>query len=131
MSRPQLTSTGPPSRRPLGSRNAARVLNFVAASTVAMLCLASPARADQIDGDWCHDDGRRFSIRGPMIVTPGGAMLSGNYTRHSFQYTVPPSEADSGASVFMTLRSETRVDVRVNGPSETFQVWHRCTATTS
>jgi hypothetical protein len=92
--------------------------------------LASPAHADAIDGDWCHDDGRRFSIHGPTIVTPG-ATLQGDYTRHSFQYTVPPSEAGGGQPVSMILRSETRVDVRVGSSNETFQVWHRCTATTS
>ena len=107
-----------------------RLLLFGAAA-VGVLGLASAAHADVIDGDWCHDDGRRLSIRGPTIVTPGGAMLQGDYTRHSFQYTAPPTEASGGQPVSMTLRSETRVDVRVGGPSATFQVWHRCTATTS
>ena len=101
------------------------------AGIVAIVAFTSPARADVIDGDWCHDDGRRFSIRGSTIVTPGGTTLHGDYTRHSFEYTAPSNEAGSGQHVAMTLRSETRVDVRVGGPSETFQVWHRCTATTS
>ena len=98
---------------------------------VATLGLVSPARADVIDGDWCHDDGRRLSIRGPTIVTPGGTTLQGDYTRHSFQYTVPQNEAGGGQPVSMLLRSETRVDVRVGSSSETVQTWHRCTATTS
>jgi hypothetical protein len=107
------------------------VLQLGAATVVALLGLASPARADVIDGDWCHDDGRRFSIHGPTIVTPGGATIQGDYTRHSFQYTAPLSEAGGGQPISMTLRSETRVDVRAGGPSEIIQVWHRCPATTS
>ena len=96
-----------------------------------LLASGASALADVIDGDWCHDDGRRFSIHGPTIVTPGGATLQGDYTRHSFQYTVPLNEAGGGQPISMTLRSETRVDVRTGGPSEIIQVWHRCTATTS
>ena len=37
------------------------------------------ARADAIDGDWCHGDGQRLSINGPDITTPGGARLKGDY----------------------------------------------------
>ena len=101
------------------------------AVAVAMLGLASPARADAIDGDWCYDDGRHMSIRGPTIITPGGVTLQGDYTRHSFQYTAPPNEAGGGQPISMILRSETRVDVRIGGRDDTYQIWHRCTATTS
>ena len=57
--------------------------------------------------------------------------LQGDYTRHSFQYTAPSNEAGGGQPVSMILRSETRVDVRVGGSGESYQTWHRCTATTS
>jgi hypothetical protein len=122
------------SSRPQASpriRRSLRPALRLAAGIGVVLALASPARADVIDGDWCHDDGRRLSIRGPTIVTPGGTTLRGDYTRHSFDYTIPPDEAGSGQPVTMTLRSETRVDVRVGGQNEPVQVWRRCTATTS
>jgi hypothetical protein len=90
-----------------------------------------PARADAIDGDWCHADGRHLSIRGPQIVTPGGTSLQGDYTRHSFRYDVPASETGAGRPVSMILRNETTVDLRFGGPSEPLQTWHRCAATTS
>lgn len=97
----------------------------------ALAALAgAPAVADVIDGDWCHDDGRRMSIRGPAIVTPGGTRLEGDYTRHSFHYVAPAGEPDGGQPVDMLLRSETRVDVRT-GREAAPQTWHRCTATTS
>jgi hypothetical protein len=102
-----------PATRLAKSRIALRIPYLGAAAVVAVLGLASPARADVFDGGWCHDDARRLSIRRPTIVTPGGATLQGDYTRHSFQYTVPPNEAGSGQPVSLILRSETRVDVRV------------------
>jgi hypothetical protein len=90
---------------------------------MALLRLASPAHADMIDGDWRHDDGRRFSFRGPTIVTPGGATIQGDYTRHSFQDTVPLNEAGGGQPISMTLRSETRINGRAR-PRKA----HRCLA---
>src|SRR5262245_46146015 len=42
------------------------------------LLLAEAACADAIDGQWCYPDGRRFSIRGPEIVTPAGTRMRGN-----------------------------------------------------
>jgi|SRR5215212_5589581 hypothetical protein len=95
-----------------------------------LLASGAPALADVIDGDWCHDDGRRLSIKGAMIVTPGGARLQGDYTRHSFQYLSPATEPDGGRTVSMILLSETRVEIRrdrVDGA----EVWHRCTAATT
>ena len=61
------------------------------------------ALADAIDGDWCHGDGRRLSINGPDIVTPGGARLKGDYDRHHFSYVVPASEPGAGGTVAMVL----------------------------
>jgi hypothetical protein len=53
--------------------------------TAAILLLAGggSALADRIDGDWCRADGKRMSIHGPDIVTPGGKQIQGDYTRHS------------------------------------------------
>jgi hypothetical protein len=99
---------------------------FIAGS--ALLLLAGPAFADAIDGNWCHDDGRRFTIRGPEIVTPGGKRMEGNYSRHWFSYTVPATERDAGQAIFMTLLNENTVQVRrgeasAGAPQET---WVRC-----
>lgn len=49
-------------------------------AALAFVLAAAPALADAIDGDWCHTkDGRRFTIRGPEIVTPGGKKMQGDY----------------------------------------------------
>jgi len=106
-------------------------------SLVLVLGYSASAVADAIDGDWCHDDGRRFSIKEAVIVTPGGASLQGDYTRHSFQYFSPPSEPLAGNRVSMILRGdsmilrgETSVEVHREGMNGT-EVWRRCSAATT
>jgi hypothetical protein len=102
------------------------------------LCLAPAigARADVIDGEWCHADGRQMSIKGPNIVTPAGAHLAGDYTRHSFTYVVPASEANAGQIVAMILVNEETVNLRIGADASLaaqapVQVWHRCPEKTS
>jgi len=96
---------------------------------VLLLSASRPALADAIDGNWCHPDGRRFTIRGPAITTPGGSQLQGAYDRHHFSYRIPTPEPRAGESVFMTLMGEYLVHLRVGadeasaGPVE---AWNRC-----
>ncbi len=97
-------------------------------AALALSALAQPAFADAIDGNWCHNDGRRFTIRGPEIVTPGGKQMEGTYSRHFFNYTVPAPEPGAGETVYMTLAGENTVYLRrgeqaSGGPQET---WVRC-----
>ena len=86
-----------------------------------------PALADKIDGEWCAPDGRRLAIAGPAITTPGGARITGNYSRHHFSYVVPKAEADAGQTVEMSLRSEEEVLV-LPRPNAQVEMWHRCPA---
>ena len=89
-----------------------------------MDCWPRPAsvRADAIDGDWCHADGRRLSIHGPDLVTPGGRQIVGDYDRHGFVYVVPQGESGAGDKVVMTLLSETRMQSRQGGDEAPVQV---------
>ena len=95
-----------------------------------MLVLApAAALADAIDGNWCHPDGRRLTIRGPAITTPGGAQLQGNYDRHHFSYQIPAPEPRAGESVFMTLMGEYLVHLRVGADASSagpLEAWNRC-----
>ncbi len=105
----------------------------VAGAAVGLVMIAGPAIADAIDGDWCHTpDGRRFSIRGSAIVTPGGKQMEGDYSRHAFNYVVPTPEPGAGKTVFMTLLDENHVHLRLG---EAFaanpETWVRCSPTTS
>jgi len=98
-------------------------------ASLALVFTATPAFADAIDGNWCHPDGRRFTIRGPAIVTPGGNSLQGNYERHYFSYPVPAAEPHAGEIVFMTLMGEYLVHLRVGKDPATagpVEEWKRC-----
>lgn len=98
---------------------------------IALLLLVSPALADAIDGNWCHTDGRRFSIRGPEIVTPGGKAMEGSYSRHWFSYIVPAPEPGTGQTIFMTLLNENTVHLRLGETSAIPETWIRCSPTIS
>ncbi len=105
-----------------------------AASAAVLLVLSTvPAWADAIDGDWCHQaTGRRFSIRGPQIVTPGGRQMEGDYSRHWFNYVVPAPEPGAGKTVFMQLLDENTVHLRLGDSNAANpETWIRCSPTTS
>jgi len=97
---------------------------------LALTLLAGPAFADSIDGAWCKD-GRRFSIRGPEIVTPGGKKMEGNYGRHSFSYTAPAPEAGAGQAIMMTLVNENTVHLVLGEAAATPETWVRCSPSVS
>ncbi|MHA1164538.1 MAG: hypothetical protein ACTSP0_03020 [Alphaproteobacteria bacterium] len=96
--------------------------------------LGAPARADAIDGHWCHKDGRRMSVEGPVIVTPGGTSMEGEYERHGFAYVVPEGEPGARSRVSMALQSEDvmRMFIPGKGPlpsPPTVETWQRCNLT--
>ena len=98
----------------------------VVALAAALLLPAAPASADAIDGDWCFRDGKRFSIAGSTIVTPGGLRMTGVYARHFFEYVVPPGEKPAGAKIAMTLVDEDTIHLTVGAAKDKVQVWSRC-----
>lgn len=103
-----------------------RCLRTPAGAAMALLLgLTSPALADAIDGDWCRADGKRMSIRGPAIVTPGGQETRGDYTRHFFSYVVPAGEPGAGNKVSIQLLSEYLAQAR-EGETAPLQEWRRC-----
>src|ERR1700676_3280759 len=104
------------------SPNATRLLGLLAGA--AFLLHGAPALADAIDGDWCHADGRRLSIAGPDIVTPGGTRINGDYDRHHFNYVVPASEPGAGGTGAMILQGE--LQVHLKPPAGEGQTWRRC-----
>jgi hypothetical protein len=90
-----------------------------------------PGRADAIDGDWCSTDGMRMSIRAEKITTPGGSQIEGNYSRHTFDYVVPPGENGSGEIVNIILRGEYLALSRQGSADAPMREWHRCKETIS
>lgn len=91
----------------------------------ALLGFGQAAHADAIDGDWCRSDGKRMTIRGPAIVTPGGQRTNGDYTRHYFSYVIPEGEAGAGATVSIQLLSEYLAHAR-QGADASVREWRRC-----
>ena len=99
---------------------------------IGLALVAGPAFADAIDGDWCHQaSARRLSIRGPQIVTPGGQAMTGDYSRHAFDYVVPAPEPGAGQTVHMQLLDEYTVHLRVGETTGAPETWVRCSPTTS
>ncbi len=103
-----------------------RLIPILALAMMATLLPAGGARADAIDGDWCHSDGRHLSIDGPRIVTPGGTRMEGVYLRHAFSYTVPAAEPGAGSAISMTQLSEDTMHLTTDTAPTRVQVWHRC-----
>jgi hypothetical protein len=91
-----------------------------------LIGISTAALADAIDGDWCHANGKRMSIRGPDIVIPGGKQIQGDYSRHFFSYVVPAGEAGAGETVSITLLGEYLAHSRQGGADAPVQEWRRC-----
>ena len=106
-----------------------RMLILLAAAGV--LLQTGAGRADAIDGDWCSTDGLRMSIQAEKITTPGGRQIEGNYSRHAFDYVVPPGENGSGENVNIILRGEYLALSRQCSASGPMKEWHRCKETIS
>jgi hypothetical protein len=98
---------------------------------LAIMLLSAPARADAIDGEWCSGDGRRMTIDGPRIVSPGGIETQGNYHRHSFAYEIPAGDPQAGVQVIMQLLNEEQVRVTeiAKGVPGDPRIWRRCQVT--
>ena len=99
---------------------------YAATLSLVFVFNAGVARADAIDGDWCRADGKRISIRGPEIVTPGGQRIQGLYTRHYFEYVIPAGEAGANDKVLFTLQHESLAHARQGAANAPNQVWIRC-----
>mgnify|MGYP003394224019 CR=1 FL=1 len=103
---------------------------WVGGLIAAALLFPPPARADEIDGNWCGPDKRLLTIQGPSITTPGGKQIKGDYDRHAFSYVVPDGEPGTGATVAMRLlNQQTMRLLPPNGGAE--QIWRRCSAAVS
>jgi len=92
---------------------------------IGAVALAVPAWADSIDGNWCTESGLRMTIQGPSFVSPGGARMQGDYSRHGFSYTAPSGEPGAGGRVELVLQSENLV--RAQAASGSIDpTWRRC-----
>ena len=105
-------------------------MQLTSVAVLSFLLTATTARADAIDGNWCRSDGKRMSIRGSEIVTPGGSKTLGDYSRHFFSYVVPSGEPGAGNKVAISLQNEYLAHAR-EGNDPAIQEWRRCHADVS
>ncbi len=112
-----------------------RFLTMALVLMATFTALSFPVYADAIDGHWCHKDGRRMSIEGPNIVTPGGTSMEGDYDRHGFIYVAPAGERHAGSRISMAMQSEDIISMFISGkgagkepgPNQTItEEWQRC-----
>lgn len=102
----------------------ARIRRMTLAAVLAVAA-AGVARADSIDGHWCTEGGLRLTIQGPNLVSPGGARMAGDYTRHGFSYAAPAGEPGGGGRVDLALMGENAVRAQAAaGGIE--PLWRRC-----
>ena len=100
----------------------------VLATTLALSAAmySAPARADAIDGDWCHG-GSHMAIEGNSIVTPDRNKVSGVYRRYTFTYVVPANEAGAGNELTLVMiRGQEVVHLTRPGQTGGPEVWRRC-----
>ena len=100
----------------------------VCAVAAFVFVLSTPADADAIDGDWCDGKGRHLTISGPVITTPSGETLTGNYDRHAFTYIAPPRDDEPGLQVYLKLLSDDFMNFHYarDGQLGEPELWRRC-----
>ncbi|MCO5133757.1 MAG: hypothetical protein M9908_05260 [Phyllobacteriaceae bacterium] len=106
------------------------MFRFAIAFSAFLLAAALPARADQIDGGWCSEDGmKRIHINGPNIEIPSGRKITGAYTRHAFTYTGPAGDPEDGQEIRMVQQSDEHMILYRSTEPDSFEDWHRCQVT--
>ena len=101
----------------------------VIVASIVTLVLASHAMADQIDGEWCSEDGKRLTINGLNIEIPSGKQIVGNYARHGFTYTGPAGDPEAGQNIRMAQQSDEQMKLYRSTAPDKAENWHRCKVT--
>ena len=96
-------------------------------TTTLSYLLIQSAFADALDGDWCNARDGKLTIMGSTIQTPGGRSVSGQYTRHRFNYTAPEGDWNAGKAIVIQQLNENAMDLSIDGgpPSR----WSPCLVT--
>ena len=93
---------------------------------LASMLVTTTARADAIDGNWCHTSHGNLEIRGENIITPGGTQMTGAYTRHTFRYVSPAGERAANQTINMAIVDDETLHLIVEGTDSGIEVWQRC-----
>ena len=97
---------------------------FILVASATQAQISPPA----LDGDWCRADGKRLSVKGPDIVTPGGKPLRADYARAFASWVIPEGEPNAGITVTMMLVGSDRAHMREGAADTPPEEWRRCPA---
>ena len=110
-------------------------MNQASWAALLIIIAAGPAQADGLDGIWCSPDGRRITVDGLAVVSPGGQPATGVYGTVDFSFPVPEGEPDAGAVIWMKLVDENTARVSTvseqQGEPPPHGRWRRCAYTSS
>lgn len=94
-------------------------------AALVLIVLAQPAWADSIDGEWCSPEGgKRLTIDGPTLRTPGGKTIQADYRKYSVTYTAPAGDWEAGQTIDLQFVRRVGVRVTVRGGAES--IWKTC-----
>ena len=111
----------------------ARPIAMASSFAFLLIIAAAAAAAGGLDGIWCSPDGRRITVDGLDVITPGGQRTTGVYGKQVFSFPVPENEPDAGAVIWMKLvdGNTARVSTVSKQQSEPppHGLWRRCAYT--
>ncbi len=81
-----------------------------------------------LDGNWCHADGKRLTVKGSDVVTPAGKPLRAEYARTFASWVIPDGEPNAGATITMMLVGSDRAHTREGAADTPPLEWRRCPA---
>lgn len=103
-----------------------------AIAAALFMCVSSPSQAQNLlhalDGNWRHADGKRLSVKGPDVVTPGGKPLRADYARTFASWVIPEGEPNAGMTITMMLLGADRAHTREGAADTPPLEWRRCPA---
>lgn len=102
----------------------ALIIRAVALSVSGAFAQTLPA----LDGNWCHADGKRLTVKGPDVVTPAGKPLRAEYARTFASWVVPDGEPNAGTTITMMLIGPDRAHTREGAADTPPLEWRRCPA---
>jgi len=103
----------------------------IAALTICVSVSSAPgalAQSPALDGDWCHADGKRLSVKGADVVTPSGKPQRAEYARTFASWVIPEGEPNAGMTVTMMLLGADRAHTREGAADTPPLEWRRCPA---
>jgi len=102
----------------------ALVIRITALSVAGAYAQSLPA----LDGNWCHTDGKKLTVKGADIITPARKPLRADYARTFASWVIPEGEPNAGTTTTMMLIGTDRAHTREGAADTPPLEWRRCPA---